>query len=525
MNTKSILLMLVGAFNCFCALGQHHGTLEDREALFNYIVGKTQEREAFSPIKEKALDYNPVEEMMKLKDEVQRASNDTELYYALQKLSAARRDRHLAVSEISGGLVLPGFGHGQAPIRFHPDFSNENNVSLFVSDLSDNIKNDLKKGATPALGDVLVMVNGEPIGDYLKRVTPYMRYSTVNNLWMRMAYNLSEKSTNLPPSFYKENLTLTLRKKNNKTYEVILPYLNEVKWQRGRSDKNYPGYKKEESFKFESFELYIPEASSNKSLVLWWYGFRGDLPAASDALVEYAEKHNMLGYDLIIDAVDSRGGSQGAYALARLTSKPFRTTGGNLKLSDITGEFISDYTKRYLSKKAIMDGEGRETADDGTWAIDWLHGPVLKGLAAGQEYSNNVPFKCAHLPYYSDWMMQPAEKHFTGKIVAFFGPWGGSHLTQFASMIIDNNMGYTIGMPDGGYSNTWEWEEDLAFPNSGQPVVRFMWSIGHTIRANGQIAEGNPAMVNEYIPVSRDNYFNYKQRLIERAQRWLKSSN
>ena len=62
--------------------------------------------------------------------------------------------------------------------------------------------------------------------------------------------------------------------------------------------------------------------------------------------------------------------------------------------------------------------------------------------------------------------MKPAEVHFTGKLIAFFGPWGGSHLSQFSAMIYDNNLGHTMGMPDGGYSNTWEWEEDLIFPIS-----------------------------------------------------------
>ncbi len=49
-----------------------------------------------------------------------------------------------------------------------------------------------------------------------------------------------------------------------------------------------------------------------------------------------------------------------------------------------------------------------------------------------------------------------------------------------------------------------------------------MWSIGHTLRPNGQIAEGNPPLVDEYIPVSRDNYLNYKNILLEKAKEYLK---
>jgi len=519
MNFKTILLAFLIGYSFQFARAQNHGSLEDRQALFDYIIEKTKDRESFSPAKEKALNFNPIKNMLALRQEVLSASNDTELYYALQKLSAARKDRHLSIDVIEGGLELTEMKEGQAPIRFHPDFKSES-YAFFVSDLGKNA-NKSTKGKPPELGDMLVGVNGQSLQDYIEKAKVYTRYSTINNMLMRMAYSLSEKSYDLPPSFYEEKLTLQLKSADGKTYTSVMDYENEVEWIRGRADKNYAGYKKEESFNFDSFELYIPTDPEEKNLVLWWYGFRGDLPDASDALIAYADKNDMLDYDLIIDAVDSRGGSQGAYAIARLTSKPFKTTGGNLKLSDITDDFIAGYTRRYLSKKAIMDGEGRENEDDGTWAIEWLHGPVLKALAAGQEYSNNTPFKCAHLPHYSDWVMQPAEKHFTGKMVVFFGPWGGSHLTQFASMIIDNDLGYTLGMPDGGYSNTWEWEEDVVFPTTKKPVVEFMWSIGHTLRPNGEIAEGNPPMVDAYIPVTKDNYFGYKQILLDNAQEYL----
>jgi hypothetical protein len=117
--------------------------------------------------------------------------------------------------------------------------------------------------------------------------------------------------------------------------------------------------------------------------------------------------------------------------------------------------------------------------------------------------------------------MQPAEKHFQGKAVCLFGPHGGSHLDQFASIVIDNNLAYTVGMSTGGYSNTWEWEEILTFPISGKPVATFMWNIGHTIRPNGEILEGNPALVDKYIPEGRDNYLNYYDLLLEEALNFL----
>jgi len=144
----------------------------------------------------------------------------------------------------------------------------------------------------------------------------------------------------------------------------------------------------------------------------------------------------------------------------------------------------------------------------------------MQGLRAGQDYSNTVPFKLAHAPKYSDGILRPAEIHFRGPLVCFFGPHGGSHLDQFAAIVANNELGFTIGMPCGGYSNTWEWEEMLIFPMSKKPVVRFMWSIGHTIRPDGEILEGNPVPVDEYIPLTRENYLYYYQILIDKAIRY-----
>ncbi len=156
--------------------------------------------------------------------------------------------------------------------------------------------------------------------------------------------------------------------------------------------------------------------------------------------------------------------------------------------------------------------------------MDWLENDVLLGLAAGQAYSNDVPFKLAHLPKYSDGIVHPAKVYFRGPLVVFLGPHGGSHLDPFASIVADNELGYIIGMPAGGYSNTWEWEETLLLPltgKPGKPLVSYMWSIGHTIRPNGQVLEGNPAEVDEYVPVTRNNLYTYYDELLSRACRHL----
>jgi hypothetical protein len=44
-----------------------------------------------------------------------------------------------------------------------------------------------------------------------------------------------------------------------------------------------------------------------------------------------------------------------------------------------------------------------------------------------------------------------------------------------------------------------------------------MWSIGHSIRPNGEILEGNPAAMDEAVALTRDNYDSYYDILMEKS--------
>ena len=519
----SLMALVVIFFSSIVpAGGQHISTRQDRDSLFQYLFEKTLERESFSPIKEKNLGIDVREEMRKCREDIVNATTDEELFFALVKLSSARKDRHLGVDTLMGGLELELREPRQAPIRFLCDFGQPDKHFFFVSDLDEDMASYSDAGDKVEVGDQLIQVNGVSVADYFSNAKPYLRYSTVNNLLRRFAYELPRRTLKLlPSSFYKKKFEILLEKKNGEQYQIELPYLleDQVDWVSEGVEK-YPGYRL--AFEEQCFHVYLPEDPQNKTLLLWWYGFRDSLEQNIDSLIDYADRNDLLGHDLIIDLTQSRGGSRGAYALQRLSPKPFKTTFGNLKISDITGAFIAQKTEDFIADN-INDNGARETDDGGKWVMDWLHNDVLHGLAAGQEYSNNVPFKCAHLPKYSDGIIQPAEKHFTGRMVCLFGPWGGSHLDQFASIVDQNDLAYTIGMPTGGYSNTWEWEEEVVFPISKKPVARFMWSIGHTIAPNGQIVEGNPAPVQKYIPLTRENFEGYLETLIKEAERWLAS--
>ena len=54
---------------------------------------------------------------------------------------------------------------------------------------------------------------------------------------------------------------------------------------------------------------------------------------------------------------------------------------------------------------------------------------------------------------------------------------------------------FVLGCNRTGAEESLKNEETLVFPGTEQPVAQFMWSIGHTIRPNGEILEGNAAAV------------------------------
>lgn len=501
-------------------------TREDREALFEYLYQKTMEREAFSEIKNRRLRLNLKQTLRRFKDEIAGAKNDVELFYALVRMSNARKDRHLHVEEIGGGLQIKSVFEDQArkfgwppgeslvtPIRLYVDYSDPKSPFLFVADVGKDVQIDASQ-KHPQVGDRLVAVNGIAFAQLAEQMRPYCPYSTEPNFWVMLATGIARVSKVWPPDFYQSQLQLELENAQHGRYSLSLDYVDEeaeIHWE-GAWQPKYPGFKNVENR--ETFDLYRHE--SRQVLLLAWHGFREHLVKDMDYLVDLAEKEGWLDYDIIVDGTRSRGGSKGAYAIQRLTPKSFKTTFGNLRMSDVIPKFIEEKVAEYF-QGSIVDAGVSETIDDGTWLVEWLTQDVLKGYRAGQQFSNRVPFKLAHAPKYSDGILKPAEKHFRGRLVCLFSPRGGSHLDQFAAIVRDNQLGYSIGMPTGGYSNTWEWEEEVKFPISQEPVCKFMWSIGHTVRPNGELLEGNPANVDEYIPVTRDNYTRYYNILISGA--------
>ena len=106
----------------------------DLETLFDEIISKTEQREAFSEAKEANVGFSVIEDMQKLRSEFVAAETELELYFALVKLSNARRDRHLSVSTEDRGLPGPERRSCEAaPIYVLPEILDVHNPTFFVS--------------------------------------------------------------------------------------------------------------------------------------------------------------------------------------------------------------------------------------------------------------------------------------------------------------------------------------------------------------------------------------------------------
>ena len=480
------------------------------EALFDDIISKTERREAFSEVKESNIGYSAIEDMKKLRSEFVASRTGTDLYYALSKLSNARRDRHLRVGPVDGGLLAPDRECVSAPINVLPDLSDIHNPTFFIARLT--------QGRTsPKVGDVIVGVNGRSMAEYMDEFTPWIRHSTLHGLYWRMAYGMPKQIPTTPPRLYSSRLDLTLEDSSGQQYDVSLPYnygcysLN--------SRHSTAGFV--EVMQRENFNVWLDR--SRQVVLLQWLDFEYSLIQDIVDLMKYAEREQILDYDMIIDVSWSSGGSRGAYAMQRLVDEPFRVTFGNVRLSDLGKERVEREANRQLDTSAPSIfglNLGR------SWLIDWARTDAMEAIRRGDEYTPPVPFKLAHLPKDSDGILQPAPVHFSGEVAIINArTWGGSHLDQFTAMYVDNDLATFIGMPTGGYSNTWEGDETLRLPETGRPLAQFMWSIGHTIRPNSEVLEGNPAQPDHYIPRTRDNFQGYHQMLFDTALAALDSAN
>ncbi len=511
------------------------GTVEDREALFDYLVEKTMERDAFASLQEHPVHrehpagIDVIAEMEQHREALINAETDEEMWHALRKISNARRDRHLGISPIENGLERPDHLdiEVEAPLSFKVDFGDKDNRFFFVADLAEDIE-DHVTGEVPSLGDRLVTVEGRTTEEHVEAMRPHKRYSIEDPLWWLIGDEITRTwdtyygySHHLPhDEFYggePDILSLELERQDGSRYQLEVPYMNpdDIEWQ-GHTERDYPGFSPvDELSGYESYRNIYLSDNGKPVVIIDWFGFRGDVPDAMDHLMEYAEEHNLLDYHVIVDATRSRGGSNGAYVLARLQNERFKTTAHNLMISDVSERWVRDRIEQ-MRENPPEHSRGQNLV----YEKEWLKTDALKAIENGSYYTNNVPFKGVQ-PKWGDRFINPADKHFTGGLTVWLAPHGGSHLDQFASQVADNDIGHIMGMAAGGYSNSWSTSSVLRFPTTGKPIVEYEWSMGHSIRANDEILQYNAAEPHEYIPQTRDNFFEYHPMLLERTMERL----
>ncbi|MGW8265438.1 MAG: hypothetical protein ACWGSQ_03670, partial [Longimicrobiales bacterium] len=377
------------------------GTPELRSALFDSILAWTADREAFSPPKNVALGFDPLEAMSALRDEVSNAGSEEALFYALSRLSNARRDRHLSVALVPGGLGLQhesGLAAWErdptpepltAPIRVLPDFGRDD-AAYFVADVALGVE---LPSEGPSPGDRITAVNGMPLSEYEDAARDHIRHSTISGFRWKLAEALPLNTAILPPDLRRERLDVRLEKADGSIRVLSLPYLDprDIEWT-GWAEPSYPGFSP--AWSSPTFDLYLPD--DDRALVLLqWHRFESSLVTDVDRLIAFAQEEELLDHAVLFDATRSGGGSLGAYAVQRLQPKPFKTTFGTLRISGVTEAFVSGKEEEFRQRR-VYDSGGPETVDDGTWLMDWLENEVLDDLAQGREVTDPVPFKLAH---------------------------------------------------------------------------------------------------------------------------------
>ena len=474
--------------------------------LFNYLTSSIFAREAFSPIKNQNLHIDLKRQFKENRKSFLQANTDEDLYFEILKLSNLRRDSHLKMKP----TFLESIDKKKLPITFMVVF--EGKSPLFIVD-------QIAHGFADAfpdlrIGDELVQVGDMHFEDFIEVTKQYIPSSTNNNHYYRLAEELSTNAFNLSKVVNLNNPVFTFRSIDHSTHRYTFSYHK-------KRELTFKELRKYKDFNLvltaDNFNTYVHK--EQQILLLEWLDFEEDLPDDVDTLMEWAVHNDKLKHHLIIDATQSSGGINSIYALRRLINKPFKIIKGNLRISDITEKFIDIIDKGALEYKA--EYTKRAEIKPLIELVDWLKGQVIDSCKSDAEYSNNVVFKMRYNTHNDS--IYRFDTHFDGEIVTLFSPKVGSQIDQMASILKDNQLAYSIGQTTGGFSNTWEWKEPIINPNTGNIVCNFMWNIGHTIRPNGEILEGNPAEVDYYLPPTKDNFLHYKNILVDKSIEYLQT--
>jgi hypothetical protein len=144
------------------------GTPADRAVLFDFLVESTMEWDAFASLPDHPYyqahpkGINVREKMYRYRDELIAADTDEKLWYALWKISNARKDTHLRVVQTDGGLVVPDSlqRHVHAPVHVSRSITAISMTASSSSPTSAATSPAAGRWPPPALGDRVVRING-----------------------------------------------------------------------------------------------------------------------------------------------------------------------------------------------------------------------------------------------------------------------------------------------------------------------------------------------------------------------------
>ncbi len=408
------------------------GNEEDREALFDYLVEITMERDAFASLtehpvyREHPAGIDVVAEMKEHKDDLIEADNDKDMWLALWKMSNIRKDRHLRVYETDDGLEVPEELQEdlRAPIRFRTDYSDEEERFLFVRDMGTDIDDYVDE--VPEPGDRLVSINGTDATEYIESYRIWHHASMEDPYWWEVANEITRTRDRVPHSkFYDEDLEvlqLGLQRDDGTTYEIELPYYErgDVEWQ-GLDEREYPGFSKvpELEGEYEAFRnFYVSDDPDIPVVILDWARFDRDLLDGMVTLMDYAEENDLLDHHVIVDATRSGGGSNGAFVLARLQDEMFKTTGHNMKVSDLSEEWVRNRLENW-EEDPPDPAEGQNPV----YEKEWAEKEAIPAFENDNYYTRTVPFKGVQ-PTWGDRFIKPADRHFTGGVTVWLNPPG-----------------------------------------------------------------------------------------------------
>jgi hypothetical protein len=353
-------------------------TEQDRLALFDELVAATLRRHAFSERKTAELHLDFERDAAPLRDDFRIVRSDLELFRAVARLSAVRCDAHMEVLPINGGLAVDATEYSTG-IEFAPDFEKLDERVFCVQRVANSVDG---MDRVTHVGDVLVSINGQSVADFEGVVGPYLRYSTLNGRAWALARALGTQPGWWPTMEQGRDFLYRLRNAERGEYEVRLTrrMTADISWPPLPS-RTFPGFAL--ALPLRSFDLYRPAAGQN-IVAFEWRGFEKDyLVDDLEQLIDYASRNRLFEHDVIVDFTRSRGGADGVLALQILLRKPFKTTFGDLRISDVIDPFI-----------ASREESPRLRA--------WLHNDVRAAQARGDAYTSPVPFKLRHLPADSD---------------------------------------------------------------------------------------------------------------------------